>query len=361
MAVCPILCYYVDQSMTCNDVDLADLRFPIVVPATEKIMTSNCEPKSGLQAYNVKEQLVKPGVILIQTKTCFFTLACRNTSFSVPVANFDFPNAAVKIMGVNSAENISLANSNFSRIPANFFEKMNHLQNLDLHNNQLHNLHLIFPTPAKLQNLDLSDNKLDSMPLIFQNKSTLNSEEGYGPYKDYSYLNVSRNELETLDPETFCGYHYLKMIDLSHNRLAKFDSSCDLNVKRLYLAGNFLQVLPRASFPYLKVLDLSCNHINQSSLKWENMTLLQHLRLDSNPLQELPQGSFQNLTDLRILNLSNCSLVYIHDESFKGLRMLAMLHLANNKLAQLGNSLVALTSLTTLDLCSNLVSDLRHI
>ena len=237
------------------------------------------------------------------------------------------------LQSVNSIENISMANGRLLMIPISFFTNMYDLQNLDLHSNQLHNLSLWFPQTAQLQNLDVSDNKLMSMPLIMLKKSrqspkSKSAGKKHDVYKDHISLNVSSNYLSALDPGAFCEYRHLKCLDVSYNWLTEFDSACGMHLGRLYLAGNSLQVLPRASFPDLKVLDISNNHINHNSLKWNNMHSLQNLRLDSNPLLELPKGSFQSLTDLQVLDLSNCSLVNVNDKSFKGLKNLTVLCLA---------------------------------
>lgn len=120
---------------------------------------------------------------------------------------------------------------------------------------------------------------------------------------------------------------------------------------------------------------------------FSNLVDLQHLRIDNNSLTTIRQLAFQDLYQLKNLNMSLNKISELNPSLFKDLQNLTSLFLANNALERLpedifssvlklhtlilrqnflsdfsgiAKSVAHLTNLTTLDLCFNNLTSLRH-
>ncbi|XP_028326142.1 toll-like receptor 21 [Gouania willdenowi] len=95
---------------------------------------------------------------------------------------------------------------------------------------------------------------------------------------------------------------------------------------------------------------------------FDNLTLLQYLRLDDNKLTDICQFAFQSLHQLQYLNLSLNQLSHLNPRVFRNLHNLTSLFLANNNLKQLPEDIFSdLTNLTTLILRHNLLTNFSGI
>ncbi|KAM9797852.1 toll-like receptor 21 [Neosynchiropus ocellatus] len=118
-----------------------------------------------------------------------------------------------------------------------------------------------------------------------------------------------------------------------------------------------------------------------------NLTKLRSLQLDRNNISRVEPHAFRSLGHLRSLNLSCNNISELHPAVFEGLHNLTLLALTNNKLktlpegillplvnlkrlllrhnflrhfSNIAESLSTLTNITMLDLCFNILSNLRH-
>ncbi|XP_059821254.1 uncharacterized protein LOC132391715 isoform X1 [Hypanus sabinus] len=101
-----------------------------------------------------------------------------------------------------------------------------------------------------------------------------------------------------------------KSLDLCKNNLTCL--SCDIPrcIEHLYLEGNLLQELPEELFdhlPHLVWLDLRKNRLQKIPTRIGNHRCLRTLLLETNPLRELPV-ELGNVSTLKALNLRNCPL-----------------------------------------------------
>ncbi|XP_067875908.1 toll-like receptor 13 [Heterodontus francisci] len=105
----------------------------------------------------------------------------------------------------------------------------------------------------------------------------------------------------------------------------------------------------------IKVLNVSLNMIRDLPPNGlENLTQLEHLRLDNNQLENIHSGAFSKLSNLQLLNLSCNHLESLSQEIFKPLHNLTNLILRRNKLLGIsGESLFPLKRLQMLDISFN--------
>ncbi|XP_054845433.1 trophoblast glycoprotein [Eublepharis macularius] len=167
------------------------------------------------------------------------------------------------------------------------------------------------------------------------------------PPLELSHLSLSGNGLEWVGEDALAGLPSLKQVDLSHNLLSSFSSVAfgnasspleELNLSdSLYNSSNvtlIAELLQQGTFPNLKRLDLSDNH-----------------------LHFLPAEMFSSLPNLQHLNLHNSSLVGLYNVDFSNLRQLQSLNLSDNSLKCLRNSTIfqlrRLPQLSSLDLSRN--------
>ncbi|XP_076472720.1 uncharacterized protein LOC143302089 [Babylonia areolata] len=104
-------------------------------------------------------------------------------------------------------------------------------------------------------------------------------------------LNLSHNEIQSMEGQAFQDLHYLQMLDLSHNQLSSIS-------KFVF-----------ADLPNLRVLNLDNNRLINFPLgSFSNVPRLETLRLNNNKLSYLMPGALIALSSLRFLALRNNSL-----------------------------------------------------
>ena len=128
-------------------------------------------------------------------------------------------------------------------------------------------------------------------------------------------LNLSRNVIQTIQPEAFQDLHYLQMLDLSHNRLA--------SVSKLVFSD----------LPYLEVLNLDSNQLALFPFDaFSSVPRLQVLMLNDNKLSYLAPGSLLSLPSVHILGLRNNSLWSFVVDAVEEMPSLAVLDVSGNPL-----------------------------
>ena len=233
-----------------------------------------------------------------------------------------------------------------------------------------------------LQVLYLQENEITSIPAL--------------PYPHLKKLDLSDNNISTIDDDAFKDLANLTMLYLSDNFITEIKEVHFrnlVNLRFLYLQQNHISVLGRnVFFPALTMverIDLSTNHmteisegtfsqlvslkflhlernnittitrghfvqmsqleqlvLNQNSLQslapftFRDLVNLQNLDLSYNQLRTLPNNTFQtdwpeiHPSKLQVLNLNNNLLDTIEPEAFKGLNSLQALHMAYNPLKE---------------------------
>ncbi|BBM86885.1 leucine-rich repeat domain-containing protein [Candidatus Uabimicrobium amorphum] len=162
-------------------------------------------------------------------------------------------------------------NNRLSTLPPNLNSQ---LKELDLSYNNLNSLPESIGHLTQLQELYLQSNKLTSLPTTFGHLSNL---------KD---LNLSNNEL-TFFPQEATSTASLEKINLSHNQLTSLpDKLAFSQIQNINLSFNQLATVPDSikSLIKLKYLDLRHNQLQKLPCSINDFPLLDHIRLDNNPL-----------------------------------------------------------------------------
>lgn len=176
-----------------------------------------------------------------------------------------------------------------------------------------------------------------------------------------SYLDLSMNNIDDLQPNSFEGLHFLEELRLSGNHLAQIPVEVFTglyNLKVLMLQNNQLKRLPSEALwdlPNLQSLRLDANLISDiPPNSFEGLQSLRHLWLDDNALTQIPVQALNKLPSLQAMTLALNKIAYIPDSAFANLSSLVVLHLHNNNIQSLGkNCFDGLHSLETLDLNYN--------
>ncbi|XP_014474409.1 PREDICTED: adhesion G protein-coupled receptor A3 [Dinoponera quadriceps] len=126
-------------------------------------------------------------------------------------------------------------------------------------------------------------------------------------------LDLSKNAIYVIQPDTFVNLTNLKRLDLSKNKINSIGEGC----------FNGLENLER--------LDLSQNQISTiDSYAFRKLSNLKRLDLSGNKITALAPSLFHDLLALDRLKLSGNGLITLKEGTFHGLKMLKQLDLSNN-------------------------------
>ncbi|XP_050388839.2 insulin-like growth factor-binding protein complex acid labile subunit [Patella vulgata] len=180
--------------------------------------------------------------------------------------------------------------------------------------------------PPEVRLLDLGSNNLQNITAtIFSHLPNL------------EYLNLSDNQISSIDEYSFRYQTMLRDLNLNRNRLMKLNSATFHGLSRL------------------KELDLGSNNIRSiESGAFSEFTILQQLYLHQNKLDNVSSDMFLGLDNLHLLDLSDNVISVIGDASFRHFKKLWKLKLNNNQLREIKlESFAGLSSVRELDLSYN--------
>lgn len=189
-----------------------------------------------------------------------------------------------------------------------------------------------FQLPA-LKRLDLSNNQLDSI-----------DEEVFSNMRKLEYLNLANNRFTTFTKMNFHHLSGLNDIVLDNNNIGPslkdsnlFDrsgSGLTNKIKSLSISGINLNTVPDNFF--VDAYDISTLIISNNNITsvFEIPFTLKHLDLSDNPIKEISAEDFTDLIALQELNLDNLLIKEVPDYIFEHLPSLRKLTLErNNNLA----------------------------
>ncbi|CAL1272719.1 unnamed protein product [Larinioides sclopetarius] len=311
----------------------------------------NCSPSSS-NSFNIGNNLVYNPTILLDCKITEND-ALKITCFNVSLYEVSgYIPAETTELDISNSPSVSLRNP--------LFPHLKKLSSLRLYNNQHRYITRAFTGLESLETLDLSKNDIQ---VLFKNVFDFTP--------NLKSLNLSMNSILRLKTITIAlsKLKYFENLTLDNNPQIKriFKSELDhfrnTRLTKLSLFSSTLNTIEKDAFehlPFLKILDLSLNYMNensltnvtssvQSSLKYfgavslvglsrfpvESISFLQNtsiyrLDLSNNFFSQLPKLPI--LPSLKSLRLSYCSLNIIEIGAFDNLLNLEELVLSNNEL-----------------------------
>ncbi|XP_050465403.1 protein toll [Cataglyphis hispanica] len=272
--------------------------------------------------------------------------------------NLSFTLKKQHLANFENLKSLILSSNNVSYVDSDLLADLTNLTGLNLRENNLHLINGIFNHTPQLQWLELSNNDLQSIEL-----------GTFGNLKNLTLLNLWKNRLTKLQPGIFDGLVALKTLDLNWNNMISLPEDIFAKLKNLEilnLSRNNFTVLPRnllrnnmklhtftmsdnkrnmtlpneffANLTELKVLNLDKNGFTslKKDLFWGSSSLT-NITLSRNYLKSLPVLIFRDLKELRELKLTFNDLEELPDYIFLNTKRLIKLDLSKNRITSISN------------------------
>ena len=198
---------------------------------------------------------------------------------------------------------LDLFGNSIQEIP-DWFYQFKRLEHLSLKNNILKELPTIVFTLENINYLNLADNQIPAINgHYFKNLMDIEKVDiSYNQiasipsdrieYPKCRSLSIKGNRLQKF-PIAVSGAHTLEKLDLSENKISSIDDDAFdglENLIELDLSFNELNYLPTSigKLRKLKRLNLSENKISSLPKEFENLTSLEFLDFDGNPIERVP-------------------------------------------------------------------------
>ena len=199
---------------------------------------------------------------------------------------------------------------------------------------------------------------------------------------DVNIINLSNNEINNLLPEDFQNFNALTEINLTSNKITWIDDglfspTIHSNLEVILLSDNVIETMPSlngfnslrtldvsinllqnftvGNLSSLKNLDVSYNNLNEMPVLTNILSTLKVFRITNNNVTSVPLGYFDKTPALEELDLK---LNHIREISLGNLFHLVSLNLFNNDLQNMPRITQNLTSLRTMVLDSNEISQI---
>ncbi|KAL9918993.1 insulin like growth factor binding protein acid labile subunit convoluted isoform 1-T3 [Glossina fuscipes fuscipes] len=277
---------------------------------------------------------------------------------------------------------VNLSHNKIQRLDANSFRGMRFLRRLYMSDNVISDIGRgTFGSVARIGTIDLARNALkkvefqmftqlnyiEILDLAENNITTIEKNSFKDIYQ--ASINISHNNLETIQPKAFENCVNITVLDLSFNRLTNFSKNVfdETTFATVFqLSHNFLTNLahiPLQNMTGLRVLNASHNNITQVPKgSFPKLYELHTIDLAYNNISIIFNGVFQTLFSLRLLNISHNNLQEIKSSMFGTLPTLLQMDLSHNNLTNVvRGSLAKLSSLRWLDLSYNRLEKLFQI
>jgi internalin A len=227
----------------------------------------------------------------------------RSNTHKIQLTNGRLKAVPTELEICEKIRDIDLFGNSIQEIP-DWFYTFKHLENLSLRSNHFKTIPTIVFTLENVKSLNLSDNQIDT--LIGNNFTNLMDIEkvdiGYNAissiptgsidYPKCKYLSIQGNKLKKF-PVSVSSVNTLIKLNLSENQISSIEDDAFLgleNLEELDLSFNELTYLPSSlgALTKLKKLNLSGNRIRSLPKEFENLVSLESLGLDGNPIERVP-------------------------------------------------------------------------
>ncbi|XP_070708673.1 toll-like receptor 13 [Pempheris klunzingeri] len=229
---------------------------------------------------------------------------------------------------ISTLTTLVLRSNKLSSINPDLFSLCSNVTELELSKNEIQHVHAeAFRSLQGLRILSLSGNKLNCVPAATRNLSTLVE------------LNLSTNDIKTLECQDFANLMYLRELSLHQNSISALEECVFKDLIRL------------------QVLKLQTNQISKLSKAFvKHLPNLRQLHLNGNKLTVIQNGEFKGLMSLKNLSLHENKIKTLQKGSFIGLKNLTELQLLSNDIEVKGlknGCFSGLTNLKRLDMRQN--------
>ncbi len=286
--------------------------------------------------------------------------------------------------GMGALFSLNLANNQLVALPPEVFRYTRQLRHLQLQNNSLSALAPgLFSGLEQMLTLNMSRNGLTSDWVgastfnslrrlvaldLSHNRLTRFDGQTFASLTSLQVLNLDHNAVHTLAPNAFRSLRSLKILRLSHNALSSVRSRSLQSLGQLSslsLDHNNLRGLDGDTLKNcttLQDLALHGNQLEDVPAAIRELPLIRTLHLGSNRITRVRNGSFDGLSHLYGLSLAGNDIVEVESGAFKSVPELQALNLAHNSLSQLHQSVFnALKKLKTLRLDGNALEDINGL
>ncbi|XP_059473755.1 chondroadherin-like protein [Neocloeon triangulifer] len=251
-------------------------------------------------------------------------------------------------------KHLDMSHNNLKRLEANTFRGLRFLRRLFFSDNLIEEVGRgAFSSLNRIGTIDLARNKLTKVD--FQMFAGLRYAER---------LDVAENQITEIQKRAFVEL-YLVTVNVSHNQVSSIEAgafeNC-ANMTVLDLSHNLLTSIAKKAFDsvsYAATFLLQHNQIdNFATIPLANMSGLQVLNVSHNALTTIPRNGFPKLYELRSVDLSHNQLTSVANAVFQPLFSLRNLDLSHNALGKLSSAVLgALPSLLELDLRHNALTE----
>ena len=194
-----------------------------------------------------------------------------------------------------------------------------------------------------------------TLQLAGKGLQNLNGIENISNAESIKIIDLSHNQIKSLNGSLFKRFTNLAELLLNHNLIEQFTSLDGLNnLRELHLTHNRLKIFDLEQFGALSMLyvlnlgfneisvikisdnviskNLDSKNLNSKNLNSKNLEML---FLNNNKIKELPANAFVACPNLQALYLQNNVINNLDSKSFRGLFNLSLLYLYDNFITKL--------------------------
>lgn len=217
--------------------------------------------------------------------------------------------------GAENLEELDICVSTIENLPSGLLEKLPKLKSVEFKYDKIKNVDkAAFTYLRDLETVKLSGNELKTIDsTIFVNNKKLKTLilkknqlteifESIKELKELTELDISKNQFKNLEkyPES------IEKLSINENQLTKL--TINKNVIHLNATNNKITEIVVPDDNKIKNLTLSGNNLKDITVITK-LTKLEILKIDSNPLNQIPEGFFKNNLNLRELNVTNSGII----------------------------------------------------
>nr|XP_018899822.1 PREDICTED: leucine-rich repeat neuronal protein 1 [Bemisia tabaci] len=231
----------------------------------------------------------------------------------------------------HQVEILNVAGNQIKALDSELFRPLTFLKTVVFKSNHIKKLHEnLFYKVEALEMIDFSDNRIVT-PITRCMLRDL---------KELRYLDLSRNEIPSIDSDALEKNELLQYVNISHNKLEDVKTLFeDLTMlTELDLSSNQIKILDKDVFEdcsSLRRLLLNNNRIEYLPLLvFQYLENLTELKLSNNPLKHLPTDIFHQNKRIQYLNIDNINIVHLQYELFHDLKEMKSIDISNNTILQ---------------------------